>query len=200
MWNGERTPRRVFLSYTSELARLPAGRTFVDAAVKAVARAGDVVVEMSLFPASPEIPAEVCRQRIAACQLLLVVAGFQHGSLVPGSAGQSYVEWEYDVADECGRPRLAFLLDEKAQGPAELFVDPVGASRQHAFRERLRSDGVVGTFATPDELGMRVFHAVTATEVVGDRVRRSRPRVEFRDCTNVQEGDGNVMINYTTVR
>ena len=154
-------PRRVFISHTSELRTLPEGRSFVAAVESAIARAGDVVVDMAYFTADNRPPAQLDREKVASADVYVLLAGFCYGSPVRDRPEVSYTEHEFEAAGEAGIPRLVFLLGEQVLGPAALFRDSRYGARQEGFRRRLQDGGITTTEVTsPDHAEVVVLDAL----------------------------------------
>src|SRR5215472_8961017 len=149
---------QVFVSHTSDMARFPEGRSFVQAVLDAVGRAGMAPVDMRYFAARDGAPAGYCRQRVRECEVYVAIIGFRYGTIVPGQA-VSYTELEFQEATAAGLPRLVFLLGEDAGVPAALA--DADRSAVEAFRRRLRDAGIqVREFSSDAGLELEAFHAL----------------------------------------
>jgi len=125
--------QRVFLSHTSDMARFPEDRSFVQAALDAVGRAQLASVDMRYFAARDDRPADYCRQQVLACDIYVAIIGFRYGSVIAGE-GASYTEREFRVASNAELPRLVFLLAEAAcpAGLADVDLGPVQLDLERA--------------------------------------------------------------------
>ena len=154
-------PGRVFLSHTSELRRLPVGRSFVDAAESAVIRAGGTPVDMAYFTADPRPSARVCRDAVRSVDVFVGIVGFRYGAPVRDLPELSYTQLEFEEASKAGLPRLVFLLGGDMQGPAELFRDVEHGGRQEEFRVSLSEQEItVATVTSPEGLSEALYQAL----------------------------------------
>ena len=147
---------RVFVSHTSELRDLPAGRSYVAAVERAISACGHVIVDMADFPAADLPAAELCRERVRSCDVYVGVLGARYGSVVPDTPQVSYTELEFDTAIAAGLPRLIFMLDTDTALAGIPLSRPIGLEldeRQEEFRRRVKAGLVTQSFTDPATLG-----------------------------------------------
>jgi len=155
-------PKRIFLSHTSEFAKFPEGKSFIDAAIAGINRAGHVPCDMSYFTARDQQPADYCKKMVKECDVYLGVIGLRYGSPVRDRPEVSYTELEFEAA--CEKPsmsRLVFGLDPLASVPVALFSDDQFGSRQKAFGQRIKDAGLMtALFRDGHELEKLVYQAL----------------------------------------
>jgi hypothetical protein len=154
--------RRVFISHTSEFSKYPENRSFIDAAIAAINRAGCVPFDMSYFTARDEKPAKYCIEHVQECEMYVGVIGFRYGSPVRDRPEVSYTELEFEAASQAPtKTRLVFLLDPASKVPHEPFSDVEYGGRQKEFRKRLSDSGVTSTlFSDAHELEKLIYQAL----------------------------------------
>jgi tetratricopeptide (TPR) repeat protein len=139
---------RVFVSHTSDLAGFPAGRSFVQAVLDAVARAGMVAVDMRYFAAREGQPADYCQQHVRQCDIYAAVVGWRYGSLVPTET-VSYTELEF--------------TQHAAAVAARRLADPTAQARAH--RSLALAYTRLGRF---EEAHTQLRHALNLVAQAGD--------------------------------
>ena len=126
---------RIFLSHTSDLDTPSDDATsFVGTAIRTIAALPGFSVEeqTTTFTAEDQTSAEVCRRRLAGCDVYVGIIGYARGTPVEADpAGRSFVEFEFDVARELGLPRIVLIWDGDAARTTVI------APPQSAFRSRL---------------------------------------------------------------
>lgn len=115
-------------------------------------------VRMEDFGSRDEAPDDVCRARVAECDVFICFAGPLYGSVTP--AGSSYTESEYQAAVAHSKPCLVFMTAEDFPLPANLIESEESRQRQLVFRKTVATGHVVARFCNPDDASKKVLQAI----------------------------------------
>jgi Domain of unknown function (DUF4062) len=98
---------QVFVSSTYEDLKVER-----QAAVEAILSAGHIPAGMELFAAGDRSQMEVIKRWIDESDVFVLILGGRYGSLDPES-GKSYIQLEYEYAQEKGKPFFAVVIDKE---------------------------------------------------------------------------------------
>ncbi|MGZ3143421.1 tetratricopeptide repeat protein [Lentzea chajnantorensis] len=105
-------------------------------------------------------PVHTGGNELTTADVFILIAGFKYGPIAHQHPELSLPELDFEIAGELGLPRLVFLLDESVVGPASMFIDPVGGSRQLGFRRRLAGTVLTASVSSPEQLEQAVLQSL----------------------------------------
>ena len=123
-------------------------------------RQGMFPLMMEHLPASDADAIAESLRIVNEADIYLGVFAYRYG-YVPKGHDISITEMEYNRAVERGIPRLLFLMHEKHPLTAADFETGEGAAKLAALKARLKSERVVNTFKSPDELSAQVINSLS---------------------------------------
>ena len=116
-------------------------------------------VAMESYVAEDRRPVERCLADVAECDLYVGIFAWRYG-FIPAGYDRSITELEYRHAEELGKPRLIFLLDEEAPWPRIHIDRGTDADKLEALRAELSDRHMCSTFTGPGDLAALVTAAV----------------------------------------
>ncbi|HEX3528610.1 MAG TPA: DUF4062 domain-containing protein [Thermoanaerobaculia bacterium] len=148
-------PRKVFLSST--VMDLKPYRDAVYSAIQNLD--GYLCWRFEEFYGSPRELAEEARRRIEDCDVFVSLVGHRRGT-TPIDNVLSYTELEYEEAKKQGKPILFFMAADDVPLPQNLVEADDVRQEQIAFRERAKSEMVIGHFRDTQGLARQVVNAL----------------------------------------
>jgi len=170
--------QKVFISSTK--VDLPRHR---DAVKEALIKNGYFPVEMDDFGARDVDPVTGCLRLVAESQLFLGIYAWRYGYVPPG-LDRSITAEELEQARRLGKPRFCFLVDEAYPRPTapDLPAEgPEARERLEALKASLRSERMVASFTTPEQLALEVVTALRRWELAPKPTPERRQLLDLLD-------------------
>ena len=80
--------------------------------VMEILKIGHIPVGMEMFHAGDALNLAVIDKAIRDCDIFVILVGARMGEIIGGSHKVPYVEWEYNLALQLGKPIIVFLLEK----------------------------------------------------------------------------------------
>jgi hypothetical protein len=146
-------------------------------------------IAMEYFVASPNTPRETALEKLRNSDVMILVIGFNSGTLLPDGSGSTYTSAEYDELLRLRKDPLVFIKLKK-QGRARLpswHNEEKDANKSAAlddFKARVCEKWTPDYFTTPDGLALAVIQALDQWEARG----RPGARRTFASTSEYFEG------------
>src|SRR5258708_4596507 len=157
---------KVFLSSTGRDLK-----AYREAAFRAIQGLGLLCVRMEDFHGPAAKIEDFDDQRIAECDLFVIILGHLHGTCPEGS-DKSYTELEYETAVKLDKPRFLFVAHEDLPLPPSLRERDVKYARQRTFREQAVKGVIRDTFTSPEDLAARVVQSIANWRQAPDKTEK----------------------------
>jgi hypothetical protein len=100
---------------------------------------------MQLFVSEPSSPLEVCLEQLQLSDAVVLIIGFEAGSLIPDSSGLTCTGAEFQLAQKLGRPVFAFFKTEGGS-PVNEETDPAKKKALDDFRSAATSANITPAY------------------------------------------------------
>jgi hypothetical protein len=124
----------------------------------ALRRLGHEDIAMEYYVAESRRPLEKCLADVSSCDLYIGILAWKYGH-VPAGRDKSMTELEFRKALEMQKPCLLFLLDDRADWPADQR-EVEAYPRIKSLRDEIRENFLTGFFTGKEDLEARVIEAV----------------------------------------
>jgi hypothetical protein len=133
------------------------------AAVEAILTAGHIPAGMELFAAGDQSQMDVIKRWIDESDVFLLILGGRYGSIDP-AAEKSYVQLEYEYAQQRGKPFFAIVikedyLDKKLQAHGREVFETEQPQKLKDFRAKVLTK-LVRFFGGPQEIKLAVMETL----------------------------------------
>ena len=134
------------------------------AAVEAILSARHIPAGMELFAAGDKSQMEVIKRWIEESDVFLLILGGRYGSIEPTS-GKSYIQLEYEYAQELGKPFFAVVinedhLEEKVKQYGSMMLEKDHRQTLREFREVVKRK-LVRFFGDPRDIKLAVHETLS---------------------------------------